>query len=106
MSGPLKQIVLFAVCTLALVWIASRMMGNLIEAPSVSAVAAVGQGRELHIIPAATANAKSSSANSLRSLGTAPDPEVLRGDAELQAAYDSGARPGDFVTPPAVSVDH
>lgn len=35
-----------------------------------------------------------------------PDPEVLRNAPHRQAIYDAEARPGDFVTPPNVSIEH
>jgi hypothetical protein len=37
---------------------------------------------------------------------TAPDPRVLASDPARQAAYDAGAQPGEFVTPPTVSIEH
>jgi hypothetical protein len=37
---------------------------------------------------------------------TAPDPRVLASDPAKQATYDTAARPGEFVTPPIVSVEH
>ena len=37
---------------------------------------------------------------------TAPDPRVLASDPARQATYDTAARPGEFVTPPNVSVEH
>ena len=36
----------------------------------------------------------------------APNPEALANDARAQAAYDAAAQPGDFVTPPQVSIAH
>lgn len=35
-----------------------------------------------------------------------PEPELLRGAPSRQATYDAEAEPGDFVTPPNVSVEH
>lgn len=35
-----------------------------------------------------------------------PPPEVLRDYSHAQSVYDQEAKPGDFVTPPAVSVEH
>ena len=35
-----------------------------------------------------------------------PDPEALREAPARQAAYDAEARPGEFVTPPNVSIAH
>ena len=35
-----------------------------------------------------------------------PDPEALRNAPARQAAYDAEAKPGEFVTPPNVSVEH
>lgn len=36
----------------------------------------------------------------------APDPEALRNAPTRQATYDAEARPGEFVTPPNVSIEH
>ena len=35
-----------------------------------------------------------------------PDPELLRNAPAAQAYYDAAAEPGDYVTPPSVSVRH
>ena len=35
-----------------------------------------------------------------------PDPATLRDAPERQAAYDAEAKPGEFVTPPNVSIEH
>ena len=35
-----------------------------------------------------------------------PDPEVLRNAPRRQAIFDAEAKPGEFVTPPIVSVEH
>jgi len=35
-----------------------------------------------------------------------PDPAALREAPARQAAYDAEARPGEFVTPPNVSIEH
>lgn len=35
-----------------------------------------------------------------------PDPEALRDAPHRQAVYDAEARPGEFVTPPNVSIEH
>lgn len=35
-----------------------------------------------------------------------PDPAQLRDYRQAQAVYDAEAKPGDFVTPPSVSVAH
>jgi hypothetical protein len=35
-----------------------------------------------------------------------PDPEMLRNAPAAQAYYDATAQPGDFVTPPTVSIEH
>ena len=45
-------------------------------------------------------------AATLRASRSAPSPELLRNNPQAQAAYDASARPGDFVTPPSVSVEH
>jgi hypothetical protein len=36
----------------------------------------------------------------------APDPEALRDAPARQATYDAEAKPGEFVTPPNVSIEH
>lgn len=36
----------------------------------------------------------------------APDPETLRDAPHRQAVYDAEAQPGEFVTPPNVSIEH
>lgn len=35
-----------------------------------------------------------------------PDPEALRDAPQRQAVYDAEAKPGEFVTPPSVSIEH
>ena len=35
-----------------------------------------------------------------------PDPEALRDAPGRQATYDAEAKPGEFVTPPHVSIEH
>lgn len=35
-----------------------------------------------------------------------PDPETLRDAPGRQAVYDAEAKPGEFVTPPNVSIEH
>ena len=35
-----------------------------------------------------------------------PDPEALRDAPGRQATYDAEAKPGEFVTPPSVSIEH
>jgi hypothetical protein len=35
-----------------------------------------------------------------------PDPQALRNAPNRQAVYDAEAKPGQFVTPPNVSVEH
>lgn len=50
--------------------------------------------------------APSVAATPLPGHATAPDPNLLAGDAARQAIYDAGARPGEFVTPPNVSIAH
>lgn len=35
-----------------------------------------------------------------------PPEEALRGDPQLQSAYDQQAQVGEFVTPPSVSIEH
>ncbi len=35
-----------------------------------------------------------------------PDPEALRDAPHRQAVYDAEAKPGEFVTPPNVSIEH
>lgn len=42
----------------------------------------------------------------LRASETPPSPDLLRDNPQAQAAYDASAKPGDFVTPPSVSVEH
>lgn len=37
---------------------------------------------------------------------TAPHPDTLANDVATQARYDAEAKPGDFVTPPSVSIAH
>ena len=37
---------------------------------------------------------------------TPPPLEVLRDYSHAQSVYDQEAKPGDFVTPPAVSIEH
>lgn len=36
----------------------------------------------------------------------APDPALFREYRQLQTVYDQEAKPGEFVTPPSVSVEH
>lgn len=38
--------------------------------------------------------------------GRPPDPEALRDAPHRQAVYDAEAKPGEFVTPPSVSIEH
>ncbi|MDP3676354.1 MAG: hypothetical protein Q8R44_14875, partial [Novosphingobium sp.] len=42
----------------------------------------------------------------LRAQAGPPSPEPLRDNPQAQAAYDASAKPGDYVTPPSVSVEH
>jgi hypothetical protein len=34
-----------------------------------------------------------------------PDPKILKDRPDLQHAFDDNAKPGEFVTPPSVSID-
>lgn len=45
-------------------------------------------------------------ASTLRAQARPPSPDLLRENPQTQAAYDASARPGDYVTPPSVSVEH
>lgn len=56
--------------------------------------------------PAPRATSAAQAALTLRGSGSPPVPETLRDSPAVQAAYDVSARPGDFVTPPSVSVEH
>jgi hypothetical protein len=55
-------------------------------------------------LPAPTSAA--SVAATLRQMGSPPPPDRLRNNPQAQAAYDASAKPGDYVTPPNVSIEH
>lgn len=57
-------------------------------------------------LPAPRPTAQAALAATLRASRSAPSPELLRDAPQAQTAYDASAAPGDFVTPPSVSVEH
>ena len=56
--------------------------------------------------PTPRATSPADLAASLRAQSGPPSPELLRDSPQAQAAYDASAQPGDYVTPPSVSVEH
>ena len=106
MSDGLKSIALVAVCALALIWIASRLAG---ESPSALSIPVANGAQPLPpetVTALSRPSAADTAASDLRSSRQPPPPDALAGNAELQAAYDASAKPGEFVTPPQVSVPH
>lgn len=57
-------------------------------------------------VPQPVATSPASLAATLRASEAPPSPDLLRDNPQAQAAYDASAQPGDYVTPPSVSVEH
>lgn len=57
-------------------------------------------------LPAPTVILESSAPASGLSHGVPPDPASLRDAPHRQSIYDAEAKPGSFVTPPNVSIEH
>lgn len=97
-----------AVGALALLFVTAALVLSAWEAPEPlpSAVSPLSFQSARSANPVAD-GAPLSPAAAAEMLNLAPPPiEVLRDNPQLQAAYDSQATAGEFVTPPAVSVPH
>lgn len=94
--------ILVAGVAVVILWTAAG--GQLAQPSTAVALPAANFGDGAAPIPLATSPA--ALAATLRAQDSPPSPELLRDNRVGQAAYDASARPGDFVTPPSVSVEH
>lgn len=98
MKRALAALVLLGAAS-AGIW-ALRQGGPSLSSPG---VVTIGPPAAISAPPAIVA---SPSPRSGLSHARAPTSEALRDAPERQAAYDAEARPGEFVTPPNVSIEH
>lgn len=87
--------------------IATVALIPLSEAPHTQAAKLVRvEEAEAHPLPVSRATPSPSVGGSGLRHDIAPDPRAFRDYGHLQTVYDQEAKPGEFVTPPRVSVEH
>lgn len=75
-------------------------------AEQVESLVKLSESRSPTVPPLAAATPWSEPGAALPSHREPPPPGALANNAARQAAYDAEAKPGDFVTPPIVSIEH